>query len=81
MDRDSREAKSYKPSRETERTPAWSFDVTVRDDEEQLPELMNALASEMAGLNPNDPRRTEIVKELSRLSLLLASMKGRNTDG
>jgi hypothetical protein len=35
----------------------------------------------MAQLKPNDRRRAEIIKELSRLSLLSASLKERKTDG
>ena len=38
-----------------------------------LAEWMNSLASELAGLEPNDPRRAEIVKEMSELSLVSAS--------
>jgi hypothetical protein len=41
---------------------------------------MNSLAAELAELKP-DPRRAEIIKELSQLSLLSASSKGRTTDG
>ena len=51
------------------------------DDKDQLTERMNALAEEMASLKPNDRRRAEIVKELSRLSLLSASARERPTDG
>jgi hypothetical protein len=35
----------------------------------------------MARLKPNDRRRAEIVKEMSRLSLLSASAKEHKTDG
>ena len=52
----------------------------MADNERRLTERMNNLAGELAGLDPTDPRRSEIVKELSRLSLLSASLKGQ-TDG
>ena len=42
-----------------------------------LTEWMNSLAGELARLKPNDPRRAEIVKEMSQLSLLSASLKER----
>jgi hypothetical protein len=42
---------------------------------------MNCLAAELAELKPNDPRRAGIVKELSELSLVSASAKGRTSDG
>jgi hypothetical protein len=51
------------------------------NDERQLTARMNNLAGELAGLDPNDPRRAEIIKELSQLSLLSASAKGRTSDG
>ena len=41
-----------------------------------LTEWMNSLAGELAGLEPNDPRRAEIVKIMSQLSHLSASLKG-----
>jgi len=50
----------------------------TQNDEGQLTERMNSLAAELAGLSPNDPRRAEIIKELSQLSL---SAKGRTSDG
>ena len=53
----------------------------MEGEEKEVTERMNALASELASLEPNDPRRAEIVKELSRLSLLSASSKERPTDG
>jgi hypothetical protein len=37
---------------------------------------MNSLAGELATLEPTNPRRAEIVKEMSQLSLLSASLKG-----
>ena len=51
----------------------------THNDEAQITERMNSLAEELAGLDPNDPRRAEIVQELSQLSLL--SAKGRTSDG
>jgi hypothetical protein len=42
---------------------------------------MNSLTAELAELKPDDPRRAELVKELSQLSLLSASAKGRTSDG
>jgi hypothetical protein len=42
-----------------------------------LTEWMNSLAGELARLKPNDPRRAEIVKEMSQLSLLSASLTGQ----
>ena len=53
----------------------------THNDEDQLTERMNSLAGELAGLYPSDPRRAEIIKELSQLSLLSASAKGRPTNG
>jgi hypothetical protein len=50
-------------------------------EETQLTERMNNLASELASLDPSDPRRAEIVNEITRLSLLSASRKRRSTDG
>jgi hypothetical protein len=47
--------------------------------QENLTARMNSLASEFAMLKPNDPGRAEIVKEISRLSLL--SNKSRTKDG
>ena len=40
---------------------------------ELLTQRMNSLAREIVDLKPDDPRRAEIVKEMSRLSLLGAS--------
>jgi hypothetical protein len=42
---------------------------------------MNSLAGELTRSKPNDRRRGEIVKEMSQLSLLSASLKGQITDG
>ena len=53
----------------------------ANSDQTQLTERMNKLAGELANLDPDDPRRAEIVNELSRLSLLSASAKGRSSDG
>ena len=39
---------------------------------------MNSLAGELTRSKPNDRRRGEIVKEMSQLSLLSASLKGAN---
>lgn len=50
-------------------------------EESQLTERMNKLAGELANLDPDDPRWAEIVREMSQLSLLSASAKGRTTDG
>jgi hypothetical protein len=50
-------------------------------DEGQLTERMNSLAGELAVLELNDPRRAEIINEITRLSLLSASRKRRSTDG
>jgi hypothetical protein len=47
------------------------------DKKEDLTEQMNNLAAEFAGLRENDPCRAELAKELSQLSLLSASAKGR----
>ena len=52
----------------------------ANNDERQLTERMNKLAGELANLDPDDSRWAEIVQELSRLSLLSASLKGQ-TDG
>jgi hypothetical protein len=52
-----------------------------KDEQEAVTEGMNRLAAEIAALDANDPRRAEIIKELSRLSLLSASAKEQNTDG
>jgi hypothetical protein len=49
-------------------------------EETQLTERMNNLASELARLGLNDPRRAEIINEITRLSLLSASLK-RTVDG
>jgi hypothetical protein len=49
--------------------------------QQMLTARINSLAREFAALKPNDPRRGEIVKEMSQLSLLSASLKGRATDG
>ena len=46
----------------------------------QLNERMNKLAAELANLDPDDPRCAEIVREMSELSLISATHKGR-TDG
>ena len=51
------------------------------NDEHRLTERMNNLAGKLAGLDPNDPRRAEIIKEITRLSLLSASRKRRSPDG
>jgi hypothetical protein len=52
------------------------------DNEEiQLTQHMNNLASELGRLDLNDPRRAEIVNEITRLSLLSASRKRPSTDG
>ena len=51
------------------------------NDERRLTERMNNLAGELANLDPDDPRWAEIVREMSRLSLLSASAKGRTSDG
>jgi hypothetical protein len=51
------------------------------NEKSQLTERMNKLAGELANLDPDDPRWAEIVREMSRLSLLSASAKGRATDG
>jgi hypothetical protein len=51
------------------------------NDEGQFTERMNSLAGELAGLDLSDPRRAEIIKEITRLSLLSASRKRRSTDG
>jgi len=48
---------------------------------DRLTERMNALAAELASLEPNAPRRVEIITELSRLSLLSASAKEQTKDG
>jgi hypothetical protein len=50
-------------------------------DERRLTERMNNLAGELAELDRNDPRRAEIINEITRLSLLSASRKRRSTDG
>jgi hypothetical protein len=50
-------------------------------NERQLTERMNNLASELASLDLSDPRRAEIVNEITRLSLLSASRKRPSTDG
>jgi hypothetical protein len=42
-----------------------------------LTEWMNSLAGELAALEPNNPRRAEIIKEMSQLSLLSASLTGQ----
>jgi hypothetical protein len=50
--------------------------TNMGDNEEiQLTQRMNNLASELASLDLNDPRRAEIVNEITRLSLLSASRK------
>jgi hypothetical protein len=49
--------------------------------QEVLTEWMSYLAGELTRLKPNDPRRAEIVKEMSQLRLLSALLKGRTTDG
>ena len=46
-------------------------------DRELLNQQMDSLAREIVGLKPDDPRRAEIVKELSRLSLLGASLRDK----
>jgi hypothetical protein len=51
------------------------------DNRIELTERMNQLAAELTGLSLNDPRRAEIVNELTRLSLLSAYLKGRPADG
>ena len=51
------------------------FRLISRTYQTVLAEWMNSLAGELAGLEPNDPRRAPIVKELSQLSLLSASAK------
>jgi hypothetical protein len=53
----------------------------TQDEKEELTDRMNALVEEMAPLKPNDPRRVEIIKELSRLSLQSAALKEQNTNG
>jgi hypothetical protein len=53
----------------------------ANNDENQLTERMNSLAGELAVLELNDPRRAEIINEITRLSLLSASRKRRSTDG
>jgi hypothetical protein len=50
-------------------------------DERQLTERMNNLANRLAGLGPNDPRRAEIINEITRLSLLSASLKRQIKNG
>jgi hypothetical protein len=42
-----------------------------------LTEWMNSLAGELAALEPTNPRRAEIIKEMSQLSLLSASLTGQ----
>ena len=51
------------------------------EEKQQLTDRMKALVKEMAGLKPNDRRRAEIVKELSRLTVQSESLKEQNTDG
>ena len=51
------------------------------EEKQQLTDRKNALVKEMAGLKPNDSRRAEIVKELSRLTAQSASAKEQKTDG
>ena len=41
---------------------------------------MKRLAREIVGLKPNDPHRTEIVAELSRLSVISAALKNKGAD-
>jgi hypothetical protein len=42
-----------------------------------LTEWMNSLAGELAALEPTNPRGAEIIKEMSQLSLLSASLTER----
>jgi hypothetical protein len=53
----------------------------ANNDEGQLTERMNSLAGELARLDLSDPRRADIINEITRLSLLSASRKRRSTDG
>jgi hypothetical protein len=55
--------------------------IPGRRQQQALTAGMNCLAAELAELKPNDPRRAGIVKELSELSLVSASAKGRTSDG
>jgi hypothetical protein len=55
------------------------FRLISHTQQEVVTARMNRLAREFAALKPNDPRRAEIVKEMSELSLL--SAKGRTSDG
>jgi hypothetical protein len=50
-------------------------------EQQSLTDRMNTLAEEMAKLKPNDHRRAEIVSEITRLSLLSASLKQPIKDG
>ena len=53
----------------------------MQDDEkrpiQQLGRRMDALAGEIVVLKRDDPRRAEIINEVSRLGILRASLKGK----
>jgi hypothetical protein len=52
------------------------------DNEEiQLNQRMNNLASQLANLDLSDPRRADIINEITRLSLISASLKRQIKNG